>query len=96
LGARGRQISEFKASLVYKVNSRTARFTQRNPVSKNKQTNNQNNNKKQKQTQNKTIKQTKTTKTTNETNKKPQVTEDAGKDVEKEEHCSIACGIVSW
>ena len=32
--ARGRQISEFKASLVYKVSSRTARATQRNPVSK--------------------------------------------------------------
>jgi hypothetical protein len=36
LGGRGRQISEFKASLVYKVSSRTARATQRNPVSKNK------------------------------------------------------------
>jgi hypothetical protein len=33
---RGRQISEFKASLVYKVSSRTARALQRNPVSKNK------------------------------------------------------------
>jgi hypothetical protein len=31
---RGRQISEFKASLVYKVSSRTARATQRNPVLK--------------------------------------------------------------
>jgi hypothetical protein len=39
LGGRGRQISEFQASLVYRVNSRTARATQRNPVSKNKQTN---------------------------------------------------------
>jgi hypothetical protein len=35
LGGRGRQISEFKASLVYKVSSRTARDTQRNPVLKN-------------------------------------------------------------
>jgi hypothetical protein len=35
LGGRGRQISEFVASLVYKVSSRTARATQRNPVSKN-------------------------------------------------------------
>jgi hypothetical protein len=35
LGGRGRQISEFKASLVYKVSSRTARTTQRNPISKN-------------------------------------------------------------
>jgi hypothetical protein len=33
LGGRGRQISEFEASLVYKVSSRTARATQRNPVS---------------------------------------------------------------
>jgi hypothetical protein len=38
---RGRQISEFEASLVYKVSSRTARAIQRNPVSKNKQTNKQ-------------------------------------------------------
>jgi hypothetical protein len=34
LGGRGRQISEFKASLVYRVSSRTANTTQRNPVSK--------------------------------------------------------------
>ena len=50
----GRRISEFEASLVYKVSSRTARATQRNPVLKkptkktNKQTNKQ---KKQKQKQ---------------------------------------------
>jgi hypothetical protein len=31
---RGRQISEFKASLVYRMSSRMARATQRNPVSK--------------------------------------------------------------
>jgi hypothetical protein len=36
LGGRGSQISEFEASLVYKVSSRTARATQRNPVSKKK------------------------------------------------------------
>jgi hypothetical protein len=36
-GGRGRRISEFEASLVYKVSSRTARAIQRNPVSKNKQ-----------------------------------------------------------
>jgi hypothetical protein len=36
LGGRGRRISEFKASLVYRVSSRTARAAQRNPVSKNK------------------------------------------------------------
>jgi hypothetical protein len=44
LGGRGRQISEFEASLVYKVSSRTARAIQRNPVSKKqnkKQTNKQ-------------------------------------------------------
>jgi hypothetical protein len=33
LGGRGRQISEFEASLVYKVNCRTARAIQKNPVS---------------------------------------------------------------
>jgi hypothetical protein len=32
--ARGRWISEFEASLVYKVSSRTTRAIQRNPVSK--------------------------------------------------------------
>jgi hypothetical protein len=36
LGGRGRWISEFKASLVYRVSSKTARATQRNPVSKTK------------------------------------------------------------
>jgi hypothetical protein len=44
LGGRGRWISEFEASLVYKVSARTARATQRNPVSK--KTKNNNNNKK--------------------------------------------------
>jgi hypothetical protein len=34
-GGRGRWISEFEASLVYKVSSRTARAIQRSPVSKN-------------------------------------------------------------
>ena len=50
LGGRDRWISEFKASLVYKVSSRTAGAIQRNPVSKkekqNKQTKKTNNNKK--------------------------------------------------
>jgi hypothetical protein len=36
LGGRGRQISEFEASLVYKVSSRIARAIQRNPVSRKK------------------------------------------------------------
>jgi hypothetical protein len=55
LGGRGSQISEFKANLVYKVSSRTARATQRNPVPKNKkqnkQTKNQKKQKKKKQKQ---------------------------------------------
>jgi hypothetical protein len=36
LGGRGRWISEFKASLIYRVSSRTASATQRNLVSKKK------------------------------------------------------------
>jgi hypothetical protein len=42
LGGRGRRISEFEASLVYRVSSRITRATQRNPVSKNKTNQNQN------------------------------------------------------
>ena len=34
-GGRGRLISEFEASLVYKVSSKTARAIKRNPISKN-------------------------------------------------------------
>ena len=34
LGGRGRRISEFEDSLVYRVSSRTARAIQRNPVLK--------------------------------------------------------------
>ena len=34
MGGRGRQISEFEASLVYRVSYRTTRATQRNPVLK--------------------------------------------------------------
>jgi hypothetical protein len=38
LGGRHRQIFDFESSLVYKVSSRTAKATQRNPVlEKNKQ-----------------------------------------------------------
>jgi hypothetical protein len=33
--SRGKRISEFEASLVYKASSRTARATQSTPVSKN-------------------------------------------------------------
>jgi hypothetical protein len=32
MGCRGRWISEFKASLIYKLSFRTARVTQKNPV----------------------------------------------------------------
>jgi hypothetical protein len=49
LGGRGRWISEFKASLVYRVSSRTARATQRNPVSKNQKKQNKTNNNKKKE-----------------------------------------------
>jgi hypothetical protein len=52
LGGRSRWISEFEASLVYKVSSRTARATQRNPVwgkQTNKQTNKQQQQQQQKQ-----------------------------------------------
>jgi nitrogen fixation protein FixH len=48
LGGRGRWISEFEASLVYKVSSRTARPIQRNPVSKNQTKPNQKKKKKKK------------------------------------------------
>jgi hypothetical protein len=37
-GGRGRRISEVEASLVYRVSSRTAKATQRNPVSDQKTT----------------------------------------------------------
>jgi hypothetical protein len=33
LGGRGRQISEFEANLVYRLSSRIARATKKNPVS---------------------------------------------------------------
>ena len=33
MGGRGKQITEFQASLVYRLRSRTARATQRIPVS---------------------------------------------------------------
>jgi hypothetical protein len=39
LGGRDRWISEFEASLVYKVRSRIARDIQRNPISKNQKKN---------------------------------------------------------
>jgi hypothetical protein len=48
LGGRDRRISEFEASLVYKVSSRTAKTIQRNPVSKNQKPNKQTNKQKKK------------------------------------------------
>jgi stress response protein YsnF len=56
LGGRGRQISEFEASQVYRVSFRTARATQKNPVLKNRK---EKKRKKEKTKQNK-IKQNKT------------------------------------
>jgi hypothetical protein len=46
-GGRGRWISEVKASLVYIVSSKTARATQRNPVSKTQPNKKQHNKQKQ-------------------------------------------------
>jgi hypothetical protein len=48
LGGRGKRISEFEASLVYRVSSRTARATQRNPVLKKQKTKKQNKKKRKK------------------------------------------------
>jgi hypothetical protein len=53
---RGRQISEFEASLVCKVSSRTARAIQRNPVSKKTKPTKQTNKKKTKAKNKKTKK----------------------------------------
>jgi hypothetical protein len=50
LAGRGRQISEFEASLVYRVSFRTARATNRNPVSKKKTKKKQKKKKKQNKT----------------------------------------------
>jgi hypothetical protein len=60
LGDRGRLISEFKASLVYKVSSRTARAIEKPCLDKPNQTKTKQN----KKTKNKTNKQT------NKTNRK--------------------------
>jgi hypothetical protein len=45
LGGTGRWISEFKASLIYRMSSRTARAIQKNPVWKNKTKQNKTNKK---------------------------------------------------
>jgi hypothetical protein len=59
LEGRGRRISEFEASLVYRVSSRIARAAQRNPVSKN-QNQNQKKKKKKKKKKEKRKKETST------------------------------------
>jgi hypothetical protein len=59
LGGRGRWISEFEASLVYRVSSRTARATRKNPVSKNQKKKFKNKNKKQNKSLKNKTKQTK-------------------------------------
>jgi hypothetical protein len=56
LGGRGRRISEFEASLVYKVSSRTARAIQRNPVSKKTKTKTKTNKKERKKKKKKRVK----------------------------------------
>jgi hypothetical protein len=63
LGGRGRQISEFEDSLVYRVSSRTARAIQRNPVSENQK------NKQTKKTKKKKTQKTKTKTKKNKTKK---------------------------
>jgi hypothetical protein len=63
LGGKDRRISEFKGRLVYRVSSRTAKATQRDPISKNK------NISKTKTKQNKT-KQNKTKQNKNQTKPK--------------------------
>ena len=59
LGGRGRQISELEASLSFRVSSRTARATQRNPVLKKPKLTDPTNKHKERnyQTNNSTIKQ---------------------------------------
>jgi hypothetical protein len=53
LGGRDRWISEFKASLVYRVSSRTARATLSNPASKKEKNKKQKTKKQQQQNKNK-------------------------------------------
>jgi hypothetical protein len=52
-GGKGRQISEFKASLFYRVSSRTARATQRNHVSRKEKRKKKKKKKKKKEKKNK-------------------------------------------
>jgi hypothetical protein len=68
LEGRGRQISEFKASLVYRVSPKAARATQRNPVLKNQTKPNQT---KPNQTKPNQTKQNKTKQNKTKQNKTP-------------------------
>jgi hypothetical protein len=61
LGGGGRHISEFQASLVYRVSSRTARAIQRNPISKQNTTKDNKTKQNNKQTNKKTPKHLKST-----------------------------------
>jgi hypothetical protein len=70
LGGRGRQISEFEASLVYRVSSRTARATQRNPVSETNKNCRKSKRKKKNPTPNQPINQ-------NQTNQNPRISRKA-------------------
>ena len=67
---RDRQISEFEASLVYRVNSKTARATQKNHVLKNKNKTKKTKKKKKKNKKKKKKKKTKKKKKKNIKNKK--------------------------
>ena len=59
MGGRGRWISEFEATLIYRVSSRTARAIQRNPVSKKKRKEKKRKEKKRKEKKRKEKKRTK-------------------------------------
>jgi hypothetical protein len=73
LGGRGRWISEFEASLVYRVSSRTARVIQRNPVSKKQNKTKQKQKQKTKQISNQETQATTTMMTTTTTTTKRSV-----------------------
>jgi hypothetical protein len=70
LGGKGRWISEFEVSLVYRVTSRTARAIQRNPILKNQT---------KPKTKNKKTKQNKTKNPNNNNKTKPSPLEKTSK-----------------
>jgi hypothetical protein len=107
LGGRGRQFSEFEASLVYRVSSRTS-YTEKPCLEMywgtelNKEFSTEEYLMAEKHLKKCLTSlvfrgmQIKTTMRFHLIPVKTQVTADAGKDVEKEEHSSIAGGIASW